>query len=81
MDHPLLVPSNNGNRSRRNYNQTCTKQPTKKLLPKNKKKLPITQEFDPISSINTVEIARSTDILQAALRPFTIFKYDTYQTK
>ena len=53
----------------------------KKLLPKNKKKLPVTQEFDPISSINTVEIARSNDILQAALRPFTNFKYNTYQTK
>ena len=53
----------------------------KKLLPKNKKKLPVTQEFDPINSINTVEIVRSNDILQAALIPFTNFKYNTYQTK
>ena len=58
-----------------------TIKPALNNLPKNKKKLPVTQEFDPISSINTVEIARSNDILQAALRPFTIFKYDTYQTK
>ena len=27
MDHPVLVPSNNGNGNQQNHNQTCTKQP------------------------------------------------------
>ena len=46
-----------------------------------KETTPITQESDTSSSINTVEIVSSNDILQAALRPSTTLKYKTYQTK
>ena len=69
MDHPVLVPSNNQYGSQRNPNYTCTKQPPA---------TPISQELDLSSSINTVEIVSSNDILQAALRPSTILKHKTY---
>ena len=71
MDHPVLVPSNNGNGSLQNHDQTCTKQPP--ATTRHKESTSITQESDPSSSLN--------DILQAALRPSTILKYKTYQTK
>ena len=44
------------------------------LLRQDKKTTPITPESDP-SSINTVEILSSNDILQAALRASTVLKY------
>ena len=58
--------------------------PNNLLLPQNKNKLhplhplhPFTS--DPSNSINTVEIVSSNDILQAALRPSTIRKYNIKQ--
>ena len=65
MDHPVLVPSNNGNENP----PATTRQ---------KETTPITQKPDASSSIDTVS---SNDILQVALRPSTILKYKTYQTK
>ena len=50
------------------------------LLRQDKKTTPITPESDP-SSINTVEILSSNDILQAALRASTVLKYKSYLTK
>ena len=79
MDHPGLVPSNNGNGNQRHHDQTCTKQPS--ATTRQKETTPITPESDPSSNINKVEIVNSNDILQAALRPSTILKYKTYQTK
>ena len=73
VDHPVLVPSNNGNGNRRNQDQTCTRQ-----SPATTRQKETTQESDASSSINTVEIVSSNDILHAALRPFTILKYKTY---
>ena len=61
------------------HNQTSTKQTL--TTTKQRESTPITQEFDPSSNINTVKIVNSNDILQAALRPSTILKYKTYQTK
>ena len=49
MDHPILVPSNNGNDSKQNHSQTITKQPTNTT--RQKESTPVTQEFDPSSSI------------------------------
>ena len=74
-----MVPSNNGNGSQRNHDQTYTKQPP--ATTRQKENTPITQESDPSSSINTLEIASSNDTSQAALRPSTILIYKTYQTK
>ena len=79
MDQSVLVPSNNGNRNQGNNNQTCTKQPT--VTTRQKETTPIAQESDPNSSTTTVEIVISNDISQAALRPSTILKCRTYQTK
>ena len=79
MDHPVLAPSHNGNVNQRNHNQTFIKQPP--ATTRQNEATPITQESDPSSSMNTVEIVSSNDILQAALRPSTILKYKTYQTK
>ena len=79
MDQPVLVPSINGNGNRQNHDQTCTKQLTATTRPK--ETTPITQESDTSSSIDTVEIVNSNDILQAALRPSTMLKYKTYQKK
>ena len=79
MDHPVLVPSNNGNDNQRNHDQTCTRQPP--ATTGQKETTSIAQESDASSSVNTVEIVSCNDILQAALRPFTILKYKTYQTK
>ena len=67
MDHPVLVPSNNGNDNQRNHDQTCTRQPPAATRPK--ETTPITQESDANSSVSTVKIANSNDILQAALIP------------
>ena len=53
MDYLVLAPSNNGNSSQRNHNQTCTKQPP--ATTRQREITPITQELDPTSSINTVE--------------------------
>ena len=47
------------------------------LLPKVGEITIVTQELDPNRSINTVEIVSSNNILQAALRPFTVLKYKT----
>ena len=74
-----MVPSNNGNGSQRNHDQTYTKQPP--ATTRQKENTPITQESDPSSSINTSEIASSNDTSQAALRPSTILIYKSYQTK
>ena len=41
----------------------------------------ITQDPDPSSSINMVEIASCNYIFQVALRTSTVLKYKTYQTK
>ena len=79
MDHPVVVPSNNGNGGQWNQDQTFTKQPP--ATTRHKESAPITQESDPSSSINTVEMVSSNDIFQAALRPSAILKYKTYQTK
>ena len=79
MDHPVLVPSNKGNGNKRNHDQTCTRQTP--ATTRQKETTPITQESDAGSSINTVEIVSSNNILQAALRLSTILKYKTYQTK
>ena len=79
MDNPVLVPSNNGNGNQQNQDQTYTRQ-----LPattKQRETTPITQKSDASSNINTVEIVSSNDILKAALRPSTILKYKTCQTK
>ena len=73
-----MVPSNKGNDSQRNHSQNCTKQPPSAT--RQKETSPIPQESDLSSSINTVEILSSNDILQAALRLSTILKYKTYQT-
>ena len=70
MDHPALVPSNNGNSSQLNHNQTCTKQPP--ATARQKETTPILQESDSSSSINAVEIVNCNNILQ---------EYKTYQTK
>ena len=79
MDNPVLVPSNNGNGNQRNHNKSCTRQhPT---VTRQKETTSITQEFEASGSINAVEILSFNDILQAALRPSTILKYKTYQTK
>ena len=77
MDHPVLVHCNSGNGSQQNYNQTCTRQPP--ATTRQRETTPITQEFDPSSSINIVQIVSCNDILQTA--PSTILKYKTYQTK
>ena len=66
--HPVLV--------QRNHNQTCTKQPP--ATTRHKESRPITQDSDPNSSINTLEIVSSNDILQAALRPSTTLKHKTH---
>ena len=79
MDHPVLVPSNNGNGSQRNHDQTCTRQPP--ATTRQKETTPITQESDGSSNINTVEIVSSNDILKVTLIPSTILKYKTYQIK
>ena len=79
MDHPVLVPSNNGNGNQQNHYQTYTRQPP--ATTRQKETAPFTQESDPSSNTNTVEIVRSNDILKVALRPSTILKYKTYQTK
>ena len=79
MDHPVLVPSNNGNDNRQNHDQTCTKQPP--ATTRQNETTPITPESDPSNTINTVEIISSNDILQATLRTHTILKYKTYPTK
>ena len=78
MDHPVLVPSNEGNGNQRNHNQTYTKQPP--VTTGQKKRTPITQESDCSSSIKKVEIVSSNDILQATLSPSTILEYISYQT-
>ena len=49
MDHPVLVPSNNGNGSLQNHDQTCTKQPP--ATTRHKESTSITQESDPSSSL------------------------------
>ena len=79
MDHRVLVRSNNKNDNHRNQNYTCTKQPP--ATTRQKQTTHITPESDPGSSNNTVERVNSNNILQAALRPSTILKYKTYQTK
>ena len=79
MDHPALLPRNNGNGGQRNHDQTFTKQFL--ALTKDKESIPITQKFDPTSSINTAEIVSSNDILQATFRPSTILECKAYQTK
>ena len=79
MDHPVLVPSNNGTGSQQNHDQTGIKQPP--ATTRKRETIPITQELDPNSSIKTVEIVSSNDILQAAFRPSTILKYNSNQTK
>ena len=79
MDHAVLVPNNNENGNQQNHDQTCTRQPS--ATTRQKETTPITQESDASTSINTVEIVSSNDILQVALRPSTILKYKTYQTK
>ena len=79
MDNPVLVPSNNGYGNQRNQDQTCTRQHP--ATTRQKETAPITQESDASSNINTVEIVSSNNILKAALRPSTILKYKTYQTK
>ena len=79
MNHPLLVLSTNGNGSRQNQNQTCTKQPN--TTTRQKETIPITQEFEPNNSFKTAEMVSSNDTLQAALRPSTVLKFKTYQTK
>ena len=79
MDNPVLVPSNNGNGNQRNHSKSCTRQHP--AFTRQKETTSITQEFDDSSSINAVEILSFNDILQAALRPSTILKYKTYQTK
>ena len=79
MDHPVLVPSNNGNGNQRNQDETRTEQPPGTT--KQKETTPITPESDPSSSINTVEIVSSNNILQAALRPSTVLKYKPYRTR
>ena len=79
MDHPVVIPSNNGNDNQWNYDQTCTKKPP--ATTRQKESALTTQESDPSSSINTVEIVGSNNILQAALRLSTIPKYKTYQRK
>ena len=77
MEYPVLVPNNNWNGSQQNHNQTCTKQ--RRATTRDNESTPIRFLSDPSSSINTVEMLNSNDILQAALRPFTILKYKTYQ--
>ena len=79
MDHPALLPRNNGNDNQRNHDQTCTKQLP--AITRQKESTLITQESDPCISISTVEIVSSNDILQAALRPSTILKDKNYQAK
>ena len=79
MDHAVLVPNNNENGNQQNHDQTCTRQPS--ATTREKETTPITQESDASSSIITVEIVSSNDILQTALRPSNILKYKTYQTK
>ena len=79
MDHPVLVPSNNGNGNQQNHDQTCTRQPP--ATTRQKETMPITKESDTSSNINTAEIVSSNDILKAALRRSTILKYKTFQTK
>lgn len=60
MNHPVLVPSNDGNGSQRNHNQTCTTQPP--VSTKQGESTPITKEFDHSSCNNTVEAVKSNDI-------------------
>ena len=79
MDHPLLVPSNTGNGNQWNHNQTYTKQPP--TTARQKQITPITEKSNFSSSINIMEIVSSNDILQTSLRPSTILKHKTYQTK
>ena len=79
MDHPVVIPSNNGNDNQWNYDQTYTKKPP--ATTRQKESALTTQESDPSSSIDTVEIVGSNNILQAALRLSTIPKYKTYQRK
>ena len=55
MDHPVLVPSNNGNGGQRNHDQIYAKQPP--TTTRHKESTPITQESDPSSSMNTVFVA------------------------
>ena len=70
MDHPVLVPFNNGHGNQRNQDQTCTKQPA--ATTRQKETTHITQESDASSNTNTVEIVSFKDILAAAPRPSTI---------
>ena len=79
MDHRVLIPSNNANGSQRSYDQTCTKQPP--ATTRHTECTRITQESDPTSSINTLEIVRCNDTLQTALRSCAILKFKSYQTK
>ena len=74
-----MIPSNNANGSQRSYDQTCTKQPA--ATKRHTECTRITQESDPTSSINTVEIVRCNDTLQTALRSCAILKFKSYQTK
>ena len=64
MDHPALLPRNNGNDNQRNHDQTCTKQPA---ITRQKESTLITQESDACISINTVEIVISNEFYKLHL--------------